>query len=65
MEMALINAIQQVFPTANHTLCLWHIDKNVLANYKSSFNIEEEWQKFYKDWHKVLIVVMEAIFEEK
>ena len=42
MEIALINAIQQVFPTANHNLCLWHVNKNVLVNYKSSFNTKEE-----------------------
>lgn len=65
MEMALINAIQRVCPAANHALCLWHVDKNVLANCKSSFITEEEWQKFYEDWHKVLFAVTEAIFEEK
>ena len=65
MEMALINAIQRVFPTANHTLCPWHVDKNDLVNCKSSFDTEDEWQKFYDDWHKILFAVTEAIFEEK
>ena len=63
--MALINAIQRVFPTANHTLCLWHLDKNVLANCKPSFDTEEEWEKFYEDLQKVLFASTEEIFKEK
>ena len=65
MEIALINAIQRVFPTAHHALCLWLTDKNLLANCKLSFDTGEEWQKFYKDWHKVLFATTEAIFKEK
>lgn len=62
MEIVLINAIQQVFPIANHALCLWHVDKNILANCKFSFDTKEEWQKFYEDWHKVLFATTKAIF---
>ena len=65
MEIALINAIQRVFLTVNHVLCLWHMEKNVLANCKPFFNTKEEWQKFYEDWHKVLFATTEAIFKEK
>ena len=65
MEMGLINAIQRVFPISNHALCLWYLDKNVLANWKPSFDGEKEWQRFYEDWHKVLFVTIEAIFKEK
>lgn len=63
--MALINAIQQVFFIANHILYLGYIDKNVLANCKSFFNIKKKWQKFYEDWHKDSFAITEAIFEEK
>lgn len=65
MEMALINTIQQVFFMANHALCLQHVDKNIQVNCKSFFNIKKEWEKFYKDWYKVLFAVIKAIFEEK
>lgn len=41
IEIVLINVIQQVFPMVNYALCLWHIDKNVMANYKSSFDIKK------------------------
>lgn len=36
-----------------------------MANCKSFFDIEEEWQKFYEDWYKVLFAIIKAIFEEK
>ncbi len=65
MEIALINAIQTVFPQASHALCLWHVDKNVLANCKGSFDTDEDWKKFYDDWHKVLFASTKTVFEEK
>ncbi|EED21900.1 hypothetical protein TSTA_091410, partial [Talaromyces stipitatus ATCC 10500] len=30
-DMALMNAIPTVFPMANNTICLWHIEKNILT----------------------------------
>lgn len=63
--MGLINVLQQIFPIINHALYLWHLDKNILANYEFSFDKEEKWQKFYDNWHKILFATIKAIFEEK
>ena len=37
----------------------------MLINFKPSFDIEESWQKFYQDWHRVLYSATELIFEVK
>lgn len=40
-EKALIRIFGIVFPQIEHKLCFWHVDKNVLANYKPAFDIKE------------------------
>ncbi|HEY9302523.1 MAG TPA: transposase, partial [Phormidium sp.] len=36
-ELALMNAIDNVFPESIHLLCIWHINKNILAKTKVHF----------------------------
>jgi hypothetical protein len=38
-EMALLNSLTVVFPVAKNLICIWHIEKNVLAK-KSAFRIQ-------------------------
>lgn len=64
-EQALIRTLQIAMPDTYHALCLWHVDKNVLAHCKSSFDTEETWQSFHDDWHKVLYASSVPIFEER
>lgn len=45
-DSGLILASHRVFTTTRHILCIWHIDKNVLANCKGQFAIEENWNNF-------------------
>ncbi len=52
-------------PDSKHALYLWHMDKNVLTNCKSSFDTEETWKTFYDDWHKLLYASTEPVFEER
>ena len=33
-EIALMKAVESVFPTSSHMLCRWHIGKNILAHCK-------------------------------
>jgi len=53
-ELALMNAIGIVFPTARHLLCRWHISKNVTTNCKKMFEGNEKWQKFLLGWNTVV-----------
>ena len=39
--LALINAIERVFPNAKHLLCRWHVNKNVIAKCKKLFATKE------------------------
>jgi MULE transposase domain len=36
-EFALINVIKIIFPNCTHLFCVWHIEKNILTNYKRYF----------------------------
>ncbi|SAL98903.1 hypothetical protein [Absidia glauca] len=49
-ELALMNAIPGVFPDV---LCMWHIEKNILANRRRHFSNNDDWNDFlaaYR-WH--------------
>ncbi|XP_057496891.1 uncharacterized protein LOC130781651 isoform X1 [Actinidia eriantha] len=54
-EMDLMNAIDSVFPTARHLLCRWHINKDVMAKCKKSFETEDKWDKFINRWNMVVL----------
>ena len=64
-EKALICALQDIMPSTKYAICFWHIDKNMLTNYKPSFDIKKTGQEFYSDWHVVLYSTTKLIFEEK
>ncbi|XP_004292626.1 PREDICTED: uncharacterized protein LOC101300598 [Fragaria vesca subsp. vesca] len=52
-ELALMKAIEVVFPMTPNLLCIWHIEKNIVAHYKT-------WNRFqieYKDYAKVLTYI--------
>jgi transposase-like protein len=36
-EIALMNCIDQLFPEANHLLCTWHVNMNILANCRKHY----------------------------
>jgi hypothetical protein len=44
-ELALMNRITQVFPGCHNILYCWHINKNILVNFKTRF-FDVEWQQF-------------------
>lgn len=55
-ELALMNAIEKVYPDAKNILCLWHINKNILANCRKYFPAmqdeeETEWNEFLLFWN--------------
>lgn len=64
-ELALMAAIAMVLPQATNLLCVWHIDKNVLANMKKHFATEEEWRIFFGLWGEIHRAETEEVFDEK
>ncbi|KAL6556543.1 hypothetical protein OROGR_005831 [Orobanche gracilis] len=52
-EMALMKAIEVVFPNASNLLCVWHIEKNILSNCKPHFEKKEHWDEFLIAWNKI------------
>lgn len=64
-KKALIWALEVIISNLKHALYLWHIDKNMLTNCKSSFDTKETWKIFYDDQHKFLFTSTEPVFKER
>ncbi|CAB5383776.1 unnamed protein product [Rhizophagus irregularis] len=71
-ELALMNALEMIFPNSANLLCLWHIRKNILKNCKQHFSIAVEndeegdgWQLFLGKWNDVVESITEVEFNEK
>ncbi|KAL4567782.1 hypothetical protein LXL04_023376 [Taraxacum kok-saghyz] len=62
-ELALMNAINNVFPATTNLLSVWHIEKNVLANCKKYFGTNEAFDLFMSIWNNVIYSTTEALFE--
>ncbi|KAG5562042.1 hypothetical protein RHGRI_004924 [Rhododendron griersonianum] len=63
-ELALMNAITNVFPHATHLLCRWHIGKNVLAKCRKMFD-DKMWEEFICSWGLVVLSASVAQYEER
>ena len=72
-DLALMGAIQIVYPNAHNFLCQWHIQKNALPKCKSHFvgvipgNSEDEaqWVEFQQAWTRVMQASTVRQFEER
>ena len=70
-ELALMNALEIIFPDSANLLCVWHINKNILKNCKPQFPKEteneenDEWQLFLAKWNDVVQSITEDEFNEK
>jgi hypothetical protein len=53
-ELALMNAIVKVFPGSQNLLCIWHIEKNILAKCKNKFETTEKFKEFLTHWNAVI-----------
>ena len=58
MKRDLMQTINIKFFFINHFFCLWHINNNVVANCKRSFDIKKEWKFLLKhvDLYEVIRV---------
>jgi hypothetical protein len=56
MKKNLMMTIRNIFSSSviSHMLCIWHINKNVLANCRKSFDSQEAWTTFFVMWKNVL-----------
>nr|KAJ0193412.1 hypothetical protein LSAT_V11C800448590 [Lactuca sativa] len=63
-ELALMNGIKNIFPTMTNLLCVWHIEKNVLANCKKYFGRAEDFDIFMSSWNNVVYSTTEDLFEK-
>ncbi|KAB2615708.1 protein FAR1-RELATED SEQUENCE 5-like [Pyrus ussuriensis x Pyrus communis] len=63
-ELALMNAIRIVFPSTSNLLCVWHIEKNILANCKAYFEEEVDWIDFISTWTILIQSPNETSFNE-
>ncbi|RJE17447.1 transposable element tc3 transposase, partial [Aspergillus sclerotialis] len=52
--LALINAASTLFPSTTILLCLWHVNKAVLARCQPTFSDTEKWTEFYGFWHSII-----------
>lgn len=53
-DLALVGAIKSIYPKSLHLLCVWHINKNVLAKTKQYFSLNEEFEAFIKSWKELI-----------
>ena len=53
-ELALMNAIDQVFSTSKNILCRWHINKNIAAKCKKYFEAGEVFESFLLNWNLIV-----------
>ncbi|KAM5575510.1 protein FAR1-RELATED SEQUENCE 5-like [Rosa sericea] len=63
-ELALMNAINIVFPRTANILCVWHIEKNVVTNCKPHFTEEDDWVAFMSTWTALINSHDESSFNE-
>jgi histone-lysine N-methyltransferase SETD2 len=53
-DLALLGAIKSIYPRSPHLLCVWHINKNVLAKTKQYFSSNEEFEAFITSWKDLI-----------
>ncbi|KAJ4716771.1 FAR1-related sequence [Melia azedarach] len=58
-DLALMNAVRAVFPSATNLLCRWHISKNVSVHCKNLFETKERWEAFICSWNVLVLSVSE------
>jgi hypothetical protein len=54
MKKDFMLAMQMIFSSSSHLLCIWHINNNVVVNCKRNFSTKEAWIEFYNQWKSVI-----------
>ena len=63
-ELALMNAINIVFPRTANILCVWHIEKCIAVNCKKHITEEAHWVAFISTWTALINSHDETTFNE-
>jgi hypothetical protein len=64
-ELALMNAIKVVFPQTSNLLCIWHINKNLVANCKQLFADNTSWDGFLNHWNLLIAAPTENDYDSR
>jgi hypothetical protein len=64
-ELALMNSISAVLPCTTNLLCLWHIEKNVVAKCKKMFSTSEGFNSFMDLWKSLVYCKSEVTFDQE
>ena len=51
LELALMTAIAQVFPSSSYMLCVWHTNKNIVAKGKKHYSTQKRFDEFLQMWN--------------
>jgi hypothetical protein len=73
-ELALMDAIDKLFPAAAHFLCRWHVNMNVLAKTKKFFpkpvrgndgvyRRHQKFKDFLMDWNALLLTTSKTAYD--
>ena len=60
-DLALSKALKKTFPSSSHLLCIWHINKNVVAKCKKHFTSGDSWNAFYSKWQSLVESETESV----
>jgi hypothetical protein len=52
-ELALMNTINTVYPKSQNLLCIWHVNKNILAQIKKQGCCRERCDNIMKEWNEI------------
>jgi hypothetical protein len=54
MKKDFMLAMQMIFSSSSHLLCIWHINNNVVVNCKRSFSTKKAWFEFHNHWKSMI-----------
>lgn len=60
-----IAAIAKIYPYSGINICIWHVNKNVLAKCREFFVDFDIWEEFIKTWNQVVYSNTEQDFRER
>ena len=64
-ELSLMASIDIIFLSSSHTLCTWHINKNIMSKCKRQFETSEQCNLFLQQWNNLMAANTEVEFEKQ